>query len=256
MITTSRKPTQEMVARAEQIAADFELPYHRRNKQTITEFHAHHPHVYMVGKAGKDVVYTKRKEPFFFHPSMATLRIQRLQNGEADPLVRASRLVPGDSFLDVTLGLGSDSIVASFYAGPNGKVIGVEKQPMIASVVQEGLKNWTDDQHPALVEAMRRVQVVCVDQRQYLQKQADNSFDVIYMDPMFKQSVQQSVHLQPLKEIACYDGLSNETVQEALRVAKKAVVLKAESQSSLFDEFGFQRLDRRRGTVTYGTIDL
>lgn len=59
---------------------------------------------------------------FFFHPSMAVLRLQRLKNNENDHFAAALELKPGMKVLDCTMGLGSDDAVASFLVGATGKV--------------------------------------------------------------------------------------------------------------------------------------
>lgn len=42
-------------------------------------------------------------------------------------MLRAAGLSEGDTFLDCTLGLGSDAIIASMAVGETGSVIGIEK---------------------------------------------------------------------------------------------------------------------------------
>ena len=76
---------------------------------------------------------------FFFHPSMADLRLKHVAAGESDHLIEALALKPGMKVLDCTLGLASDAIVASYAVGAAGKVVGVEASPLLAFVVARGL---------------------------------------------------------------------------------------------------------------------
>ena len=59
---------------------------------------------------------------FFFHPSMAVLRVQRLKKHESDHFSAALALKPGMRVLDCTMGLASDAVVASFITGRTGTV--------------------------------------------------------------------------------------------------------------------------------------
>ena len=63
---------------------------------------------------------------FFFHPSMAVLRVQRLKKHESDHFSAALALKPGMRVLDCTMGLASDAVVASFITGWTGTVCAVE----------------------------------------------------------------------------------------------------------------------------------
>ena len=48
-------------------------------------------------------------------------RVKRLMRGEHDPFVQATQLESGMTVLDCTLGMASDSIVASYMVGESGK---------------------------------------------------------------------------------------------------------------------------------------
>ncbi|AXF55059.1 class I SAM-dependent methyltransferase [Salicibibacter kimchii] len=255
IVTTSRYPTLEMQARAWQLAARFQCPYEMRDRKTMTAFLQQTDLVYMVGKDGRDRLYAGESEqPFFFHPSMAKIRVQRLVDDEDDSLVAAARLQPGDSFLDMTLGIGADSIVASYAVTAAGCVTAVEKSPYIAEVVARGLRCHQEDV-PALNEAMGRISVVQQDHYAYLQSVAENNFDVVYFDPMFTRSRVQSAHMEPLRAVADTGTLTEAVIEEAKKAAERAVVLKAERDSPLFERFGFHNVKKHR-TVSYGTMHM
>ncbi|WP_339063116.1 class I SAM-dependent methyltransferase [Tepidibacillus marianensis] len=165
------------------------------------------------------------QQPFFFHPSMAILRINQLQKGDNDILVSLSKLKPDDSFLDCTLGLGSDSIVASYLVGERGRVVGVESQPVIAVIVEQGLQNGWKENHDIEL-AMKRIEVVTMNHLDYLYSLPDRSFDVIYFDPMFRQGFSKSSSMIPLRQVANSNSLAVETILQAKRIAKRAIVLK------------------------------
>lgn len=154
----------------------------------------------------------------------------------------------------MTLGFGADSIVASYAVTADGWVTAVEKSPYIAEVVARGLRCHQEDL-PALNKAMRRISVVQQDHFAYLQSVPENSFDVVYFDPMFTQGRSRSAHVEPLRAVAHTGSLTEAVIREAKKAAKRSVVLKAERNSHLFERFGFHNVKKHR-TVSYGTIQM
>ncbi len=75
----------------------------------------------------------------FFHPSMALLRIINILKGNLIVFLATAKIREGDSFLDTTMGLGSDALIASWAAGPDGHVTALETSPMIYALVKEGI---------------------------------------------------------------------------------------------------------------------
>lgn len=175
---------------------------------------------------------------FFFHPNMSALRIKHLINGEPDAMVSVSGMCEGDLVLDCTLGMGADSIVASFVVGASGKVVALESEPVIAAIVKHGLQTY-ETQRKELNKAMRAVEVIQTDYRTYLKQCEDEAFDIVMFDPMFRETIQASAAMQQLKSLANPAPLDQESVAEAVRVAKKAVLLKERVKSGEFERLGF-----------------
>lgn len=192
---------------------------------------------------------------FFFHPNTAHLRIKNLRGGDGDRLIDALKISDGSTVLDCTLGLGSDALVASFVVGASGKVVALEVNPLIAEVVRHGLKNFSDDT-PQILQAMRRVEVITADCRDYLSTCADNSFDTVYFDPMFRHPVKSSSGLNPIRPLADSRPLTAEIIREAYRVAKCRVVMKEHSGSAEFKRLGFEVVGGGKySSVAFGVID-
>ena len=192
---------------------------------------------------------------FFFHPNTAHLRIKNLRCGDGDRLIDALKISAGAKVLDCTLGLGSDAIVESFVVGAEGKVVAVEVNPLIAEVVRHGLKNFSDET-PQILDAMRRIEVVNADCKNFLATCAENSFDVVYFDPMFRHAVKKSSGINPIRPLADGRPLTEEIVREARRVAKFRVVMKEHSGSSEFERLGFKIVGGGRySSVAFGVID-
>ena len=60
---------------------------------------------------------------------------------------------------------------------------------------------------PWLNQAVNRVEVITTDHQTYLQRQPDNSYDIVYFDPMFSRPVLHSQPISPLRKLANHDAL-------------------------------------------------
>lgn len=193
-------------------------------------------------------------EKFFFHPSVSRVRIGVCRKLHTiDPLVKACRLEPDFSFLDCTIGLGADSIVAAYFL-PRGRVVGLESAPGIAQVIKWGMKMYQADSE-WLQDAIRRVQVIHCDHYTYLKHLPDNAYDVVYFDPMFRRPVLESAAISPLRSLANHEPLRLETIAEARRVARCRVVVKERHGSQEFERLGINEIiGGHHSTLAYGVI--
>lgn len=179
--------------------------------------------------------------------------MKRLLNGEQDLFLEAVGLAKGDRFLDTTAGLCSDSLIAAYAVGDKGVVDACEKDQMIAYVVGQGLQTY-ETEIADLQKSMRRIYLIKQDAVDYLKSVDSGSYDVVYIDPMFEEVIVESSNFQSLREAGVHESLSDEWVEEAKRVARKRVVLKAHFRSSLFEKFGFQQQTRLTSKFHYGII--
>lgn len=251
MITTVPNPSLSQVRAAQKLASELSAGYAPR-KTTISNMARQlgKRHILAVGE--RLTLYVDGKE-VFFHPSMAVVRIKRLISGETDPLVENSGVRTGDVILDCTLGMGADAIVFAHAAGPPGKVIGIERHPVLAVLVREGLRTWPSDV-PELTDAMRRVEVVAGDHLEYMRQMPDRSADVVYFDPMFRSTVREAVNFDPVRTLSVSDPLTPEAVTEAKRIARRSVILKERIGSGEFERLGFPPPRRRSSSFTYSVI--
>ena len=255
IVTTAGRTNEQMIEKAKAAAAHLQCNYVDRNKKTVRSLMAKFQEdILVAGKERYELFAANTNEPFFFHPSSSMFRIKRLQNGEHDPFVDACNLLDGKSILDCTLGLASDSIVASFAVGEKGIVEGVEASPVIAYIVKEGLAVWQSNEKE-IDEAMRRVKVTLGHALEVLKKKETNSIDCVYLDPMFEENI-DSDGIKPLKYLAVYEDWTKVMIEEACRVAKERVVLKDHYKSARFEDFGFQRIGRKTAKFHYGIIEL
>ena len=256
-VTTCGRANQEVIEKAHLTADTLLIPYVPRKKRSIR----HHMKTYdqdclVIGKERLEL-HSKEEDsvPFFFHPNSASFRIKRLMRGEKDPLIEAAGLQEGMSFLDCTLGLASDSIIASHIVGEAGKVTGIEANKYISHILVHGLKGWVSPLQE-LNSAMNRITVINGQFQEELKKIEDDAFDVVYIDPMFEDALTDSHGINPIRQWASYTGVTKLGIEEAKRVAKKRVVLKEHYQSPLFKEMGFEVLKRPSAKFHFGVIQL
>lgn len=255
IVTTARKPKIEVENLATQFAEKLNLQFVPRQDFSLENLkQMHGAENILLIKNNFPVILTNEGE-LFFHPNTAHLRIKNLRQGECDRLIDAAKIQSGDKILDCTLGLGSDSIVESFVAGNVGKVTALEINPVLAEVVRYGMKNFCDDT-PQVIEAMRRVEVITADYFEYLKSAADNSFDVVYFDPMFRHGINKSSAINPIRPLADNRPLEINSVKEACRVARRCVVMKENSHNVEFARLGFKIADGGKySSISFGVID-
>jgi hypothetical protein len=208
---------------------------------------------------GTPTLHITRREPFLswneerlhFHPSMALLRLINIFRGEDDRFLHAVGLKRGDRFLDLTLGLGTDALIAAWAVGEEGSVLGVERSAVLGALVRDGLLRLNAAALPplknelkfqawaALKDVSSRIQVVWAEHLSYLSALPSASADVVYFDPMFRHTRRESSSLRPLRDWADPRELLPEAVRQACRVARRRVVLKERKDSAQFSRLGF-----------------
>ncbi|MFB1080885.1 class I SAM-dependent methyltransferase [Jeotgalibacillus sp. JSM ZJ347] len=255
IITTSGRPGKASCHHVE-IARRFfkESSCVNREKRSIKALYdQYQDDILVAGEKTFELFKNGVDDPFFYHPNSASFRIKRMMKGEKDPLIEAADLLPEDSFLDCTAGMASDSLVASWYCGP--PVTAIERNKEIAFITGQGLKSF---QHKIddITLAMRRIQLIHEDAYSFLLSAPSDSYDVIYFDPMFTETI-ESKGITPLKRFAeRYNDDLYKAISEAKRVARKKVLLKDHFRSSRFEEMGFQRLIRPSTKQHYGIISI
>ena len=207
---------------------------------------------YVVEKDGRVVIRWEGGE-FFFHPSVSILRMRNIRNGQRDYLIEALELEGNEKVLDLTFGLGSEAILIAAFL-PSGKVIGLEKSIHIYTVVSEGIKNFKTDLK-WLRDALSRIDLLHEDFKDFIRKADDESFDVVYCDPMFENPKYESSAMNPLRPFAVYDTVDEDDLNHMIRIAKKKVVLKSCVEDSLFRRIRVDEIiGSKKSGVIYGII--
>lgn len=256
IVTTAYRTTQELEEEAAKIAASFHVSFIERKKQSIVSLQNRYSNdVYVVGKEREEWFPYGQTEPIFFHPNSAMFRAKRILRGESDPFLEACALKEGMKVIDATLGLGSDAIIASLVTGRNGKVIGVEANPVLAHIVKQGLASYQEGADDFL-HACRRIDVRQGNHLAFLKSQQTNGVDIVYLDPMFETEITESNGINQIRAVAYGEDVLEETITEALRVASHRVVLKDHYQSSRFTKYPFQVIKRKTALFHFGYIEV
>jgi 16S rRNA (guanine1516-N2)-methyltransferase len=183
---------------------------------------------------GEGWVLRDREGGVGFSPGLATVRIKRLDparrtagagepgalNQADDQLVRLGQLGPGDVVFDATLGLAADALVCARAVGASGRVIGVEASLPLFLLVKEGLARMRPFSKSCAIEPrLGRAEAL-------LAELPDGSVDCVLFDPMFDRPRRASQAFDVLRRFALHEPLTEKTLFEARRVARRWVVVK------------------------------
>ncbi|MDD4586769.1 MAG: class I SAM-dependent methyltransferase [Heliobacteriaceae bacterium] len=253
LIVTTSKPNPGLESQAIMAARHLGVPYIPRGQHSLAFLRQEYGCSHLLVLEREGLVLRFAGGEFFFHPNMASLRILALQQGRKDNLVEALQLHPGDFVLDCTLGLGADALVIAYAVGNKGAVTAIESSPLIAFLVATGLAKPGAKLPAGIAEAMQRIQVVQGDHRDLLSAYPDQTFDVVYFDPMFRQPIATASGLCPLRHLADHRPVDPEVIKQARRVAKRRVVLKENRQSPEWGRLNpNQIIGGRHATLAYG----
>lgn len=246
IITTSFNPDKKQVTFAQHLADQYGFTYRERRKDSVQKLIADGEGAFIVYRE-KLIFVAHNGRELIFHPDTAMLRMK----DPHDPLLDLLGNVP-KTVLDCTMGLASDSLVM---ASGGHQVITLESQLIPYLVVSRGLATYCSGKEK-LDKAMRSVQPIHADYVDFLKSQSKNSFDVIYFDPMFSENIQESENLAGLEKLANPARLTTEIVEEAKRVAREKIIIKAHFRDTVFEELGFERMVRPNQKFHYGQIIL
>ncbi len=213
-----------LIQQAQAVARELVISYIPRRRKSLAKLRLEENLDYLL-IVEKQRVILKGATTFFWHPSMAVPRLKALREGKPDPMVEALGLKPGYTVLDCTLGLAADALVSAYAVGPEGHVIGLEASPYIAFITRWGLEHFSG-QNTHIMETIPRISVINQNHADYLRVQEMNSFDVVYFDPMFQHGFKDSQALNALRPLAAYQRITEDDIQQALRVSRTCVVMK------------------------------
>lgn len=245
ILTTSQKSNEAIQEEAKALASSMHMTYIKRGKTSIIALFGKYQCEYIAVLAGSGLtIHFPENQQHTFHLSMAQLRILRLQRGEGDHLVNAVQVILDKkglsnrdkfTFLDCTIGLGSDSMVVS-YGYPQAQITGLEGSLPIWLATSHGLAHYihSDD---SVTNVLRRIKVNHDTFEHYLPILPDNSIDIIYFDPMFEVPVEESPQFKPLRGHTVESHIDDKIMAQAMRVATYGVIIKERPFSSVFQKY-------------------
>lgn len=255
-VTTAINPKPEMLKKAENIANDLNLKVYERKKLGVGKMLTLYGLDYLYIVQADRVMLKNKENELFWHPGTSVIKLWDVGLGKGNQLLEAASIEEGDVVLDCTLGYGSDAIVMASAVGAKGKVIGLEASEFMAYLTRQGLENYTQVRDE-IKTAMSRIEVVHCDYVEYLSKQPDNSVDIIYFDPMFQNPNMESKSLNAIRDFAEMGPLEPSSIDEALRVCRKRVIVKERIGGGVFKALGITNRvgEIRYGAVVYGIIE-
>ncbi len=253
MATTIHRAPAFVSDYAKKRAAALGIPYRERSGNISQMKETDADTLLVYGKRG--VTLLDRGNTYAYHTGTAAVRLLSLQRGERDRL--CSLLPPGTkTVLDATFGEGKDSLVLSWFLGETGRVTALEKSTALYEIGRDAICRY-QDQNPAITAALRRIVLLHTDMREFLAQAAENSFDVVYIDTMFRVPVnRETVNVEAFRGAAAKDTVDGALLSAALRVAAKAVIVKERPFSEIFRTFPFAKTEHKKGQPTaYGVME-
>lgn len=226
-VTTGRDVDPVHHERAARLAARFSVPLLPRTN--LARLGDVADCLYVVRRACEELRHKDGRSAHVQPGMMPT----KLQQGTGHPFIRAVRGECGADFgahtgdvatiVDATLGLANDAVHLAALTG--ARVRGIEKSPWLAALLEEGLPRIAASAAP-WADAARRVSAEHGDSADVLAACADDSVDVVVIDPMMSRAKRNAPSFDLLRDFAEMSRASPRLLREAWRVCRRRVVLK------------------------------
>jgi 16S rRNA (guanine1516-N2)-methyltransferase len=157
------------------------------------------------------------------------LRHRRLYGGgKGQSIAKAVGLGKGfvPAVLDCTAGLGRDAFVL---ASLGCEVSLLERNPVVHALLEDGLNRAINSADKDLRAIILRMHLIAVSSIDYLQQSQDQSFDVIYLDPMFPARSKSALVKKEMRffhQLVGDDSDADQLLDMALKKARYRVVVK------------------------------
>jgi hypothetical protein len=259
IVTTALAVKPESVRRAEQIASELGAPLAERRKRDLPElFECFRADRAIVVEHGGLALVHLDGTVYRYHPNLGYVRAFNVERGQTDMFLEAADIRPGERVLDCTIGFGSEALLASIATGPSGKVVGLESVPELATLTRYGIHE-RKLASKRLEAAMRRIEIVSSDYRDYIERIAPGEFDLIAFDPFFCERTHGSeANIDPLFRFGDRTPLDSESVLTAIQKATRRVLVKHPAHSELPDNLCERRkfvAGARRRAVCHSVFD-
>ena len=170
----------------------------------------------------------------FVHGAVAHRR--RFGGGQGQMIARAVGVSPGvrPTILDATAGLGRDAFVL---ASLGCTVTLIERHPLVAALLEDGLRRAGDDQATAPIAA--RMRLCLGDARALMSGWSGDVPQVVYLDPMFphrEKSALVKKEMRALRPLVGDDDDASALLEAALLLASHRVVVKRPRHAGALDD--------------------
>lgn len=275
IVTTTFKPSEDQVQKAHELATRFGVPYVIRRKNSVKGLMTYHGVDFVMIVEKDRVVIREEERQFFWHPNMLPMRLKSLRVSGTLPLFQALDLKKGDRVLDCTCGMAGDLLMIAVGAGPTGYVRGLEASPVLYYLTSNGIRAFVQkakfgfpaeerfsssisNESLELLRGIGKIEISEANAKSYLNTLPDKSYDSVYFDPMFVEPNMKSEAMNAMRILAVHDQLEIGTLLEAVRVARKRVVIKTRFGIGELDRLSIGRFTGRRepGQIIYGIIDV
>lgn len=223
VVTTALKARAGLWQRAELVAARCQAPLLPREGLLVDKLNAAGAtHIYLVGNL-REEVQDRAGHQLYLHLGM--MRQRRLA-GPGHPLLRAVQPQGASAIrrvLDCTLGRAGDAHHLAYAL--KAEVLGLETSPVLYSLLEEGIERISRMPRP-VARAIARVRVEHAEASDFLGRQPDESFDVVYLDPMVRRPQKGQPGFELLRAFAEHAPPSLGLFEQAARVASRRVVMK------------------------------
>ncbi|SHH21391.1 class I SAM-dependent methyltransferase [Thermosipho atlanticus] len=252
VVTTSYRPTKEMVELAKNLASKYGVKYVNRRHLAKTLQLEKIDFYYVIDK-NLMISIKWGNEKFFFHQGIAKIRMENIFHGEKDYLIESVKPTNNSVIYDATCGLASEALLLAHFAE---KVVATEGSIHIYRIVKWGLERYKSNVE-WINNAAKKIELIHSNYKEYIRMVKDNTFDSVYCDPMFENPIFESNSINPLRGFAVYEPLNIDDIEEMLRISTKRVVIKTHKKDSLYKNikhlFNEEYLSKKSGVV-YGVI--
>lgn len=224
-ITTSPRPTDQILHHAARLAEEMELTLSPRSGSSMKRLAHRFPGAgWLVTGPGESLTcLTPEGQRMRWHLGLAKSRIAAANKGRPDYLLQSLQPAPGERYFDATLGMAHDALLV---ASRGASIVAMELDPIVHAITTSGLKALSQA-GDALSAAASRVETRTGDHTDFLRHCETDSFDGVFFSPMFMAPNFRANDLEGLREIAHADWLHPDALSEARRISRK-VVLKLE----------------------------
>lgn len=256
IVSTAQKANDAVKREAHITSELLGIPYVERKKYSLeallTEGRADEA---IILKSTGPSLYTGKEIYHSFHLSMAQLRLLAIKRSKIDHLAVAIGEEPISSFLDCTAGLCSDTLIVSYTHPECERLMALEGSKALAYITNYGLRHFVHKEE-SITEALRRINLLNVCYEDFLKQAKTNSIDMIYFDPMFEVPVEESPQFLALRGHLIESTLTEGILKEALRVAKRKVIIKERTFSTFFKTYKPTRFEGGKySRIVYGIYD-